>query len=298
MRAIDPIRLQTAIAAAWVQKANEKANELKKLHDRLISSQGDLEETWQQISDAVKALAKDIWQDKQLKEVFMSASFGKCWYCEAKVAQRADNAIDHFRPKNRVAEAKTTHHGYWWLACDWHNYRFACTFCNSARSTPDSTGGKQDHFPLWDETKRVRLPDDLLGGEQPLLLDPLQAADMSYLTFDSTGKPAARHSKEQNPYKYSRAAASIRCYHLDRSELNMDRGNLMASMEEKLRGAEEFARDLGGENPTAETAYKQIVAALAEYIRPDAEFSSATRAFLQSKRGTYSVARELLETPL
>jgi hypothetical protein len=60
----------------------------------------------------------------------------------------------------------------------------------------------------------------------PLLLDPLQAANMSYLTFDSAGTPAARHSKEQNLYKYSRAAASIRCYHLDRSELNKDLGNL------------------------------------------------------------------------
>jgi len=294
MRGVNPIRLQTAIAAAWLQKAEGKTVELKKLHDRLMSSQGDLERPWKQLSDAVKDL-QDIWQDKQLKEVFMMASFGKCWYCEAKVAQRADNAIDHFRPKNRVAEDKD-HHGYWWLACEWHNYRFACTFCNSARTTPDSTGGKQDHFPLWDETKRVRLPTGRLGTEQPLLLDPLHAADVSYLTFESTGKPAPRYSKEQDLYKYSRAAASIRCYHLDRSELNKDRRNLIASMEEKLLSAEEFARDLQGENPTAENAYKHTFAALAEYIRPEAEFSSAARAFLRSRRGSSSVACELLDT--
>ena len=144
----------------------------------------------------------------------------------------------------------------------------------------------------------MRLPDDLLGGEQPLLLDPLQAADMPYLTFDSTGKPAPRYSKEQHAYQYSRAAASIRCYHLDRSELNKDRGKLMASMAEMLQSADAFYRDLERGNPTAENAYKQIVTTLAGYIRPEAEFSSAARALLKSKRGSSKVACDLLDSPL
>lgn len=296
MRLIDWISVKTAITDAWLEKADKKSTDLEELFDRLMAQLGDQPQTWEQLSKAVKDLAH-VWQDHNLKQVFMGASFGKCWYCEARVAQRADNAIDHFRPKNRVAEDKT-HHGYWWLACKWRNYRFACTFCNSARCTPDTTGGKQDHFPLWNEQKRVHLRSDSLAAEQPLLLDPTSAADMNFLTFDRTGKPVPRFSKEEHLYNHTRAAFSIRYYHLDRSELNNNRRDLMASMEEKLLSAELFARDLGGGNPTAEAAYVQAVAALTECIRPQAEFSSVARAFLSSKRANSCVALQLLEFAL
>jgi hypothetical protein len=297
MRAIDMIRVKTAISEAWLQNASDKTAILQSLHGVITAQHPANQTTWRKNLTAAVNGMEAVWQDRSLKQALMDSSFGKCWYCEARVAQRADNAVDHFRPKNRVAEDKT-HPGYWWLACDWHNYRFACTFCNSARVTRDSTGGKQDHFPLWDEQRRVRVPTEPLIGEQPKLLDPANPADISCLAFDRNGRPVPRYSKEQNLYQYERATESIRRYHLDRSELNKSRQELMTSIEEKLSSAEQFARDLGGQNPTAEAAYKQVFETLTEFIRPQAEFSFAARVFLLAKRGTSTVARELLDIGL
>jgi hypothetical protein len=148
------------------------------------------------------------------------------------------------------------------------------------------------------EQRRVRVPNDPLIGEQPKLLDPANPADISWLAFDRNGKPVPRYGKEQNLYQYERATESIRRYHLDRSELNKSRQELMASMEKKLSSAEQFARELGGQNATAEAAYKEVFEALTEFIRPQAEFSSAARVFLASKRGTSTVAGQLLDIGL
>jgi len=295
MRAIDTVRVRMAIADAWLANAEEKADGLQKLHEKITEQYyaADQKKWRKNLTDAVNGM-QTIWQDKAVKQALMDASYGKCWYCEARVAQRADNAVDHFRPKNRVFEDKT-HPGYWWLACDWHNYRFACTFCNSARTTSDSSGGKQDHFPLWDEKRRARGPGERLIDEQPKLLDPTNAADTSYLAFERSGKPVPRYSKEQNLYQCERAMESIRRYHLDRSELNKSRRELMASIEEQLSDAETFARELDGQHPAAEAAYQKLVTALVRLIRPDAEFSSAARVFIGARRGTSSVAREVWE---
>ena len=93
----------------------------------------------------------DVW--RELKDA-LAALFPnkKCWYCESPV-DRADNAVDHFRPKGRVSDAVNPHTGYRWLAFDRSNFRYACTFCNSRRKdvVNGTAGGKADRFPLLDE---------------------------------------------------------------------------------------------------------------------------------------------------
>lgn len=303
MRAIDQKGLRTAVPQSWRDTADAKTVELQTFYDSLNVDPAESPRTGRRIAAWKEKLAEAIdrmetvWQDRGLKQALMDASFGKCWYCEAKVAQRADNAVDHFRPKSRVAEDQT-HPGYWWLACDMGNYRFACQFCNSARRTQETSGGKQDHFPLWDEKRRVRQRSEPLVGEQPLLLDPTRADDLRLMTFGRDGKPAPRFCKDSNPYLHARAEASIRHYHLDRPELNNDRQAVMSKMEEQLLAAEQFTRELGGANPFAEAGYRNAVATLVDYIRPQAEFSMAARAFLSCRRATSTVADELLQTPL
>ena len=106
----------------------------------------------------------------------------KCWYCESKQI-RLDRHVDHYRPKNSVAEC-ADHPGYWWLAFRSYNYRYSCTYCNSRRVDQRSgqAGGKADHFPLRDESRRAFSPDDPIDDEQPTLLDPtVQAASLSRL---------------------------------------------------------------------------------------------------------------------
>lgn len=51
-----------------------------------------------------------LWSD--LKTALREVSHRKCWYCESR-EDRSDNAVDHYRPKNRVAECMD-HEGYWW----------------------------------------------------------------------------------------------------------------------------------------------------------------------------------------
>src|SRR5262245_23831897 len=63
-----------------------------------------------------------VWKD--LKEALRTLSYEKCWYCES-IDPRADNAVDHYRPKGNVRGAIPPHTGYWWLAFEWTNYRFS-----------------------------------------------------------------------------------------------------------------------------------------------------------------------------
>lgn len=95
-----------------------------------------------------------VWRD--LKNGLADLLHDKCWYCESPV-DRSDNAVDHFRPKNRVSDAGRPHTGYRWLAFDVNNFRYACTYCNSRRIDVDgdTAGGKADRFPLIDEAQRV-----------------------------------------------------------------------------------------------------------------------------------------------
>lgn len=155
---------------------------------------------------------RDIW--KELKDA-LAALFPdkKCWYCESQV-DRADNAVDHFRPKGRVSDASNPHNGYRWLAFDHRNYRYACTFCNSRRKGVENgtAGGKADRFPLLDETQRLYAPGPL-NQEQPKLLDPCDLEDWGLLGCQrENGKPCAA---SDDPVARKRAEESISVYHLD-----------------------------------------------------------------------------------
>src|SRR5882724_5509637 len=99
-----------------------------------------------------------VW--RAAEEALRLASYNKCWYCES-LQERSDKPVDHFRPKNNVIEAKG-HPGYWWLAFDWKNYRYSCTYCNSKRRDVDggTEGGKQDHFPILPPPQHARSATD------------------------------------------------------------------------------------------------------------------------------------------
>ncbi len=153
-----------------------------------------------------------VWRDLKHE---LSALFPekKCWYCESPV-DRADNAVDHFRPKGRVSDALRPHNGYRWLAFEWRNFRYACTFCNSRRKdvTHGTAGGKADRFPLLDESQRLYAPGPL-GQESPKLLDPCELSDWELIGCkQENGKPCPA---TDDPVDNMRAIESIEVYHLD-----------------------------------------------------------------------------------
>jgi hypothetical protein len=187
-----------AKSARWIARvsaATDKSAELKKL--------------------------KNPWRD--FKVNFLDIFGDKCWYTEGQRVGTT-NDVDHFRPKNAVknengqlvsrvnAANEPEHASYWWLAYEALNYRYSCIFSNRA----NGEGGKQEFFPLDDETTRAWTPtcDYLL--EDKTFLDPCDINDVQLIVFDAAeGKATSRFSEDQNPKAYRRFELSKKYYNLN-----------------------------------------------------------------------------------
>ena len=282
MRYIDPADIEQAIRDAdpdWFDKARRALEEIRDLPP-------------EELATAINARS-EIW--RTIKETLKGVGHHKCWYCESN-EDRSDNAVDHFRPKNRVAECKD-HPGYWWLAFDWTNYRFSCTFCNSKRRDVkrDAKGGKHDHFPLLLETQRVSSPDLDIGREQPLLLDPTRRADPELLWFDEDGQavPNPRVAGDEDSFLYRRADESIDKYHLNHTDIVERRKNLFREIKEHAAKADRYLTKMQKSegDDTAQDAFEDHLELLIRKMRRNVEDSRAARAMLMGLRGT-SVAAE------
>lgn len=251
------------------------------------------EEKAQAVAEEVRAAAPgqraaiidkhaDLWRD--LGSALAHLSHGKCWYCESR-QERSDNAVDHFRPKNRVAECES-HEGYWWLAFDWRNYRFSCTFCNSHRRHKEggTSGGKHDHFPLLDEQARAFNETDDLRRENPLLLDPTCATDKLLLYFDDEGRAQPRFSQAQRPVQFQRAEASIRLYHLNHADIVEARREMCREIRQWVSDGNNLFDLLSLTNPEAKGALDAIVRKVEHEMSERAEYSAAVRDTVHGMR--------------
>lgn len=226
---------------------------------------------------------KVIWSD--LKEILMTHSETKCWYCESTNVG-ADNAVDHFRPKNSVKlEGGKTHGGYWWLAFDWENYRFSCSFCNSIHSGPDGPAGKQDHFPLVKEETRVWDETGRISEELPVLLDPLNADDCLLLTFDDTGQAVPVVDRDTDPVKHARARDTIEILNLNHKTLLNARYAAMSDARQWLKEAD--SESAAGREP------KSKINDLWDAQEAPAPFSWAVRALIGAMRATSGTAKSV-----
>jgi len=235
-----------------------------------------------------------IW--KELKDTLKLVSHNKCWYCES-VDARSDNAVDHYRPKNAVAEC-VEHDGYWWLAFSWKNYRFCCTFCNCRRSDQvrGTSGGKADHFPLRDEAHRAKTPADDLANEEPLLLDPMVSADPGFLWFDETGQamPNPVCCGNVTGYTYKRADTSMLLYHLNHTDVVERRKALCAEIRRSVAEADRYFQKYDAGDGTGREAFENAVLAMRELLSPAADYSAAARAMLMGLRGSHPVVEAVL----
>lgn len=222
-------------------------------------------------------------------------SNGKCWYCEAKNL-RADNGVDHFRPKNNVVECPA-HRGYWWLAFSLDNYRFSCTFCNSRRRGREggTAGGKQDHFPLVREADRVFDEAGDLTREDPLLLDPINPADPLMLWFAEDGRAVERYSEADNTLNYSRAKASIELYHLNHVDLTEARKAIFVEIRRLVKEGDSHLLDWEHGEHAAKVAFNGVVKKLFEILEAETEFSASARSMILGLR---DVNRPWLESLL
>ncbi len=139
-----------------------------------------------------------LYTDPRVKAALEELFHEKCAYCETPVTASTDWNVEHFRPKARVAE-RPDHPGYYWLAYAWSNLYLSCEHCNQRRkprlrwdgARGAEAGGKEDQFPLADETTRARTPADDLKHEARLLLDPCEDQPEDHLRYMVDGQIVA-----------------------------------------------------------------------------------------------------------
>ncbi len=232
-----------------------------------------------------------IWGS--LKDHFRELSYEKCWYCET-LTHRERGDIDHYRPKGRVTG--TAHPGYWWLAFEWRNFRFACSVCNSGSpdlaSEEKEKGGKGNHFPLVPlangEEQRIwaACAYEDHKREDPILLDPTNPDDPGLIKFAGDGKPYPA-AKDKTSIEYLRADRSIKIYQLDHSRTNRRRRREiyipMRDLIERIqRDKLELAKDRS--NSVLREKIENDLATLRRMLAPQAEYSSAANAYLRRYR--------------
>lgn len=263
MRYIDLAHAEREVPGTWRAKALAALTEVRAASTK---------------EERRKALEKHAHLWGEVKSILRKESHRKCWYCESR-ENRSDCAVDHFRPKGGV-EGCPNHEGYWWLAFDFTNYRYSCTYCNSSRfdRVRGSRGGKQNHFPLLNPDERVFDEGDT-GLERPMLLDPTRAADTILLYFREDGVPEPRHSGE----KGMRAQESIEVYHLHHTDLIEARLGVLNQVRELVELGQRYYRSWlrdGSDEPAFET----VIARLKKFCSEGAEYSAAVVDFIKGFR--------------
>jgi len=276
LRHIDFDLLEPPISNAWIKQAQDAYEEVKKATAGKARSEkiNEFAHLWRELKGSLKKLSHE-----------------KCWYCES-AGHRIIGDVDHYRPKNKIKHEKDNaypvHIGYWWLAFDWRNYRYACELCNRLNRDPvtNEVGGKGSYFPLLDENKRVY--DECkryeLLQETPLLLDPIVETDAFLLTIDSEGKV---QSSSEDEHDIRRVKTSITHYNLDHYDLKERRRvNIYRVVENIVEEAEMFfwQREEDKNNIAAREGYLKAVGRLKKMINERAEYSSAARAALKAMR--------------
>ncbi len=224
MRFIDPVLIPACKPHDWDVKSVQWLARVAAAQDK---------------SDEIKKL-KNPW--KKFKVNFANTFGDKCWYTEA-ARIGTTNDVDHFRPKNAVKDqfgrhvARTNAAGvveyanYWWLAYEPLNYRYSCIFSNRA----NGDGGKQEFFPLEDETTRAWTPSCPYIREDVTFLDPCNSNDVQLIAFDVTvGMAEPRFSEQQDPKAFRRFQLSKKYYNLNEKTIVDARMEVLSELAKDL----------------------------------------------------------------
>ena len=277
----------------WEQRAETALNELREeIAQAEVSARAAGSDVAvarkQAIAAGLRVPAREnLW--RALKSALAALTDGKCWYSESRDVT-ADKEIDHFRPKSSVRE-DASHEGYWWLAFQWRNYRYASQWANQRRVDQESqtAGGKWDHFPVCEGSFRARLETDDYEAEQPELLDPIDPDDWRLLTFRQDGHPTA--VREAGSLEHQRAHTSIELYHLECYELVRARRALAIEVQLIVQDMDRLLLENG--NATMRILYKRRQKDLLRKIGWRSEYSAAAVAFVRSEVWTVVQGRRV-----
>ena len=266
----------------WQTRADNALNELRKEIENAelaakLAGEDIVTARKKAITDGLKKKSRQqVWRD--LAKPLSILRNGKCWYSESK-NPTSDKDVDHFRPKNRVAE-DPDHEGYWWLAFQSNNYRYSCQWCNQRRvdNANGTKGGKLDHFPVVGSF-RARLERDNWKQEEVELLDPIDPDDCKLLTFLPNGQPTP--AKNKGTREHDRAATSILVYHLHCRELVVERKTLASTIRKLIENMEVLRSKIT--DLQIKEVYKNQQKDLLRAIDDNSEYSAAALAYAQAE---------------
>lgn len=242
------------------------------------------EEDWLERADALTdqlliaathADRKKIIEDHEgmwgeLKQHFCDVLQRKCWYSES-VNDFAHCHVDHFRPKSRaIAEDGTDQGGYWWLAFNWRNYRYAA---------PAGNVRKKDYFHV--NANKANLPADALENEDIRFLDPTEPEDPDKLKFNNTGLISPKET-DLTSRDYIQAEYTIR-------RMNLNMVGLIEGRKDKYRKTARLIRQveklLSLQRINFDMARRQVIKAkqleLIEMAGKFSEYSAAVKYCLR-----------------
>lgn len=261
------------LPAGWREKASDLLKQLEEAPDATVRA------------DIIGK--NEIWADIKLQ--LKALNHRKCWYTDTN-QDGADVDIDHFRPKKRVKELvdrENPHTGYWWLTYVISNYRYSCIVANRRRKDVEAgrTGGKADHFPIWDEAHRANTPAAVYADEKPLLIDPCVETDVKLIIYKEDGEAIPRFGDSVvHAYKNLKAAKSIELYSLNHSDFVNARIELRDKIDELCgKAARHFNKLEDGDGANVE-AYTGVIQELGELKSETKEHSSFCSAMIERFR--------------
>lgn len=215
----------------------------------------------------------------KVKPAFDKLAHYKCWYTEAKEDVSA-YTMDHFRPKNKVTN--TTHSykiktiasskAYWWLAFDPQNYRLMGSIPNSKKSV---------RFPLR-KGSPIALKADEIGNEVPVLIDPTNEDDVTWIDFNEDGKVCPACSDTES-WCAIRVYLSAKIYGLDSEKLVKARKEIRTTCKRIIdRIVRLYQRDDFNNNPLVREEMQEKFKELKQLIKPNSEYSAVAKSFILS----------------
>jgi hypothetical protein len=220
-----------------------------------------------------------------VRDALRSVSNGKCWYTESENPGALDD-VDHFRPKLSVAGED--HAGYFWLAFDWWNFRYACQIANRGNVHPETrvVGGKRDHFPLLPGSVRATSPAHSTEREKPVLLDPAVREDAEAIVYTGEGQPSVHPDLKNNAVAEQRFETSRLLYHLNWPSFADDRRALIRRLRETVNDVDRLLRTMPHDLTLIrrDRAVWNKLRRLAAMMVPGAPYSATARDFLRTQR--------------
>lgn len=245
-----------------------------------------------------KAFKFKVYSNPKVKEALIKMSIGKCAYCESDILKTYVGDIEHFRPKGEIEELKasgSSKPGYYWLAADWNNLLLSCRNCNQKSKQQTATDdqlnsmGKMNQFPLFDETGRIRSPEDDLNKEEKvrLLLNPCIEDPEEYFKYDINS--GVIQPKMQEEFHKQRALASVKVFALQRVPLVHSRAKkavqILKQMSRIERRYKDLLRSIEDEDEEDEILDRQEeldleIEDLHSFLNPDEEYLGMARQMI------------------